>query len=493
VNFCGKLSMDVSSAVRAEFVDTVGTWLCKLDERLDHQGRLLPYLLTALSDSHPAVASRAFDQIERIGALYELDNAGELKDVLYYLPTEAHNIGWLTTTDVWQRCEATGGASRKLPIPPPFVARPRVGSRRVVAANFGHIAHAVASELSSWHAEHRHRGAQLLASYLVFIEDWVGQYLYELVPALCRALVVEDQVREGERALVVEVARCCSLMGLFLPCEAFLEVALPRVEDESAEVMLRAAALAAVAANLSGGGAKGFLDTCLPRLLAALDSAGVIDVQACCCKFAVGDVLEACVAGASPQWLQAHQMEVLSVLLRVEAWPDAASAADRDALKMQIQRTMSDTVGKLASVVRGEQAQAIVTLEAGAHNDSTASTCVDAGQQASDAAMAEKVATLAEDGKLVRRASEQGGSQMLVAHGAEQAVGGTLDSETVPLQAAHGLPRGAAQAVAGVEDWVTRHRSALLARWENCNDSQGGGRVLASARANLARLCGCSH
>lgn len=56
VNFCGKLATDSAPAVRLAFLDMLGDWLLHLDERLDHHGRLLPYLVSALADTLPQVS-----------------------------------------------------------------------------------------------------------------------------------------------------------------------------------------------------------------------------------------------------------------------------------------------------------------------------------------------------------------------------------------------------------------------------------------------------
>ena len=321
VNFCGKLSTDSAHSVRAEFVDMLGAWLCKLDERIDHQGRLLPYLVSALCDLHPAVQQRALRHIEAVGELYEQDHADELKDILCYLPNTAHNVGWRDCDDAW-------GVAPADVLPAVFAARPRVGARRVIAANFGHIAHAVAAELNSWSDEHRLRAAKLLAVYLVFVEDWVLQHLHDIAPALCHALRSSGDGRGKEAAeLCRAAAQCCTLIGLFVPSGSFCDIVLPRVQDTAADMDLRAAALQAVACNLRGGTATESAAESAPRVLALLDADGLADAQAPVCKAALANVLHACVAAVPLDWLAAHQVELLALGARVGARPHASPAA----------------------------------------------------------------------------------------------------------------------------------------------------------------------
>jgi hypothetical protein len=58
INFCGKLALDPSPQVRLALVQVLGDWMLNLSERMDHEHRLLPYLLGALNDSDTSVKVR---------------------------------------------------------------------------------------------------------------------------------------------------------------------------------------------------------------------------------------------------------------------------------------------------------------------------------------------------------------------------------------------------------------------------------------------------
>jgi hypothetical protein len=45
----------LAAQVRLAFLGMVGNWLLTLRERMDHQPRLLPYLLSGLCDESPSV------------------------------------------------------------------------------------------------------------------------------------------------------------------------------------------------------------------------------------------------------------------------------------------------------------------------------------------------------------------------------------------------------------------------------------------------------
>lgn len=352
VNFCGKLSTDSSPAVRLEFIDTIGAWLLELNERWDHQGRLLPYLLTALIDASEAVQQAALQRLDAIGALYEADHDKDLKDILAYLPSEAHGIGWRDTGAVW----AQQRSARHPILPAQFTARPRLGTRRVVAANFGHISHAICLELVSWQDAHREKAAQLLAVYLVHIEDWCQQYLHELAPALCRSLALQQQRPRQERGVadaardpgaLIQLsaqARCCAVMGLLASSAAFLGVVLPRIEDDSAELPLQLAALAAAACNIHASAYTGSTDVDLAAVLSALQASGLASNGQWACRSAVLGVLRACAACVRSDTPDDTLVQLIAMLMMLGQSSDTAEAQPVDGTHSMAKRAVQQAV-----------------------------------------------------------------------------------------------------------------------------------------------------
>lgn len=60
-------------------MDFIADLLTGLVERRDHEARLIPYLLALLPDPLPCVSDRAAAGLRRVGALYEVEHAEELK------------------------------------------------------------------------------------------------------------------------------------------------------------------------------------------------------------------------------------------------------------------------------------------------------------------------------------------------------------------------------------------------------------------------------
>ena len=63
INRFARLAIDGNVSVRRRFVRVVTDWAHDLPDRIDHQARLLPYLLSAVHDDNPSVRCDALDQV----------------------------------------------------------------------------------------------------------------------------------------------------------------------------------------------------------------------------------------------------------------------------------------------------------------------------------------------------------------------------------------------------------------------------------------------
>ena len=65
--------------VRLAFLQMLADWMLTLRERIDHHARLMPYALSALSDSSKVVQSAALKLMDDLGVQYEEEHQQELK------------------------------------------------------------------------------------------------------------------------------------------------------------------------------------------------------------------------------------------------------------------------------------------------------------------------------------------------------------------------------------------------------------------------------
>ena len=71
VNSFAKLIVDTNVNVKMTFVNMIGEWMRDLPDRFDHHARLMPYMLSMLSDGHPPIAEKACWWMEQLGRMYE--------------------------------------------------------------------------------------------------------------------------------------------------------------------------------------------------------------------------------------------------------------------------------------------------------------------------------------------------------------------------------------------------------------------------------------
>ena len=228
VNYFGKLATDDNAQTRLAFVETLRDWMTTLVERTDHESRLLPYVLSAMSDENDRVATEAARLLEDLGAQYEREHEKELKTTMAYMP-EYYGGG--------PRGGASGAGEEGTPaadsedafvLPRPFAARPRLGARILAKNNFAATVNPTIAEMGGWQEEHRARAATLLRTNIVLLEENATQH----TQALCLAFVnaMRESLRSSSsssssdsRATCDErVAECCRLLGRFVRPDEWL-------------------------------------------------------------------------------------------------------------------------------------------------------------------------------------------------------------------------------------------------------------------------------
>ncbi|KAG1672600.1 hypothetical protein FOA52_002080 [Chlamydomonas sp. UWO 241] len=349
VNFCGKLALDLNPQVRLAFVHMLGAWMLRLPERMDHEHRLMPYLISALDDESTQVQDKALALLHLVGDLYIKDHAAEVEDMHRYLPEQAHGLAWNAGAKLGActglvygggkavvggghagECSTEESAGHRAPLvlPGPCTSRPALGTRMVVQANLSRSMSPLLNELQAWQEEPRMRAAILLRTSLVFAEGMVHQHLQAILPALCRVAASSDA------ALTSLVCDCAAIAAAFTPPELSLSLLEARLADGDGDAASTSGALAVLAAVVRGAGPRGTLDVCVPRVLATLSAPHLLGARDTRTRAGVGSVLaqllascpEAAAASAcaaDTAWVLLH----LSATAAVAAPGDAAAAA----------------------------------------------------------------------------------------------------------------------------------------------------------------------
>ncbi|PAA69588.1 hypothetical protein BOX15_Mlig023719g1 [Macrostomum lignano] len=165
---------DDSPLVREEVINVVGTWLLDLPDRYSFFHKLIPLLLTGLSDEIPSIVEKSEAFWDDIGAKFEAENEEDLKD----------------KQDFATLCP------EHYPVPP--AKRPNLGCRTLVNRNLSKILPPLSRDLTDWVASTRLKSAQLLPHLILAAESYTTQHLETLLTAAYRAAADDEAgVRRG--------------------------------------------------------------------------------------------------------------------------------------------------------------------------------------------------------------------------------------------------------------------------------------------------------
>ena len=209
VNYFAKIVVDNSIQVRVKFAECLGMWLHDLPDRYDYFSRILPYMLSCLSDEAPQVAELALRWVEKCGKQWEEEHD---KDVI-----ERRQYG----------VDGAKTAERDIVYPYPFKGRPRLGCRLFVRGHCRRFLKPLMNELGDWKDKTRVHAARLLRVCLVYMEEHITQHLHELIGCFCRSALYEFS-----EASVSWMPECVRIVSKFVEPKPLLDLLLPVVTGQ---------------------------------------------------------------------------------------------------------------------------------------------------------------------------------------------------------------------------------------------------------------------
>ncbi|KAM9345586.1 dynein axonemal assembly factor 5 [Symphorus nematophorus] len=193
---------DDSPQVRKAVTAVVGDWLLHMRDRYSYFHKLIPLLLSSISDEIPEISVLAADLWKQTGTQWEKENEDDIKDKMDFLLTPP-------------------------PFYPPGVERPGLGCRELVVRNLGRLVPAITHDVTDWLVPTRVRTSQLLSVLLLHTEDHSTQHLQPLLATLYRACT------DTERDVVRNCLAAAKLLGTFVPPAVFLKLLLDHVTTPS--------------------------------------------------------------------------------------------------------------------------------------------------------------------------------------------------------------------------------------------------------------------
>ncbi|XP_050345777.1 dynein axonemal assembly factor 5 isoform X2 [Nymphalis io] len=193
---------DENTQVRLQVTMEVGNWMVSYKDRYSFWHRMIPLLLTSLSDVMTVIRETASKLWNDIGLQYLDENEEELKKKTDFL--------------------------KDIPTHYPDVKRPNLGCRTLVQSNIGKIVPAICREMEGWQADARLRCAQLLCWLVLCAEGGSTQHACTVLRVLHRGAADDDQ------RVVLEVKRASELFGYFMTPDTWWPLVEGEVDSWSA-------------------------------------------------------------------------------------------------------------------------------------------------------------------------------------------------------------------------------------------------------------------
>jgi len=209
INYLAELTSDPIVLVRERVVVMLKSFLVDLEDRYDHQQRLLPYLLDMLTDESPSVSSVALATLVRCGELYEEQHTDDI--------IERRQFG----IDGDDRCNLDK------PLPAPFTERPRIGIRIYTRGNTKRFIFALVGELTNWQSKTRMKSANLLKMVTVLCEEYLTMEMHKLLPSYIKALQYARD--DGDKELEAVLCEVYELAGRYTAPDSYIHYILPRL------------------------------------------------------------------------------------------------------------------------------------------------------------------------------------------------------------------------------------------------------------------------
>ncbi|KAK6170739.1 hypothetical protein SNE40_019054 [Patella caerulea] len=205
---------DQSPAVRKVLIKVVGSWLLDLPDRYSFFHKLIPLLLTGMTDEQPEISELADSYWHDTGIKYERENEDDLKDKQDFAKEDPQHY-------------------------PANVERPNLGCRILMQRNLSKILPGLMKDIGDWVLETRIKSAALLYVLLLNAEEYITQHMEIVLSGTYRACMDE------EPKVVRDVFRSCELIGYFVSPEVWCKIVLNnvRASQSSGSLMVLAAVI----------------------------------------------------------------------------------------------------------------------------------------------------------------------------------------------------------------------------------------------------------
>lgn len=235
LNYMALLISDPSNQVVKKFFEVITNWLIKLEDRFDHEARLVPYVLSGLFNSNEEISIYVAQRMEEIGKQYEIDNEKEIREDRQY----AIDSPWVKLCSKTEIDSSTGFSNiifnTNLYYPFPIANRPCLGARLLVRKYLRRYIKNLCKEYESIEEGIKIRVSNLILFSIVYTEDAIIEYLDQIF--LCfQKEITRVKASRGvtkDSILIIEpMIKSLKLLGRFCDFESITKLIYPTISGD---------------------------------------------------------------------------------------------------------------------------------------------------------------------------------------------------------------------------------------------------------------------
>ena len=234
-NYLAFLSADTNQAVLIKFYEVIFDWLLNTEDRIDHESRLIPYVLTGLFNKNENVANFVNNNFIKMGELHEKTNAKDYREQKEY-GIDAPWIKYINKEKEY-----------KIPYPYPIKERPNLGCRKIVLSYIRRYIKNLTREFEGIDNDIKYKVANLLLYSIIFSEDGIVEYLDGILLLFMKDFlkVSNNNIDNLERNIFVNknavsqiieinevLIKSSEMIGLFCDFESFSKILYPTIKGD---------------------------------------------------------------------------------------------------------------------------------------------------------------------------------------------------------------------------------------------------------------------
>ena len=234
-NYLAFLSSDSNQGVLLKYYEVIFDWLLNTEDRVDHESRLIPYVLTGLFNKNELVANFVLEKFIEMGELHEKINAKDYREQKEY----GVDAPWLKYINA--------DKNFSIPYPFPIKNRPGLGCRKIVLSYIRRYIKNLTREFEGIDNEIKYKVANLLLYSIVYSEEGIVEYLDGILLLFMKDFLKTSNnnidnlernifVNKNAISLTIEInnilIKSAEMIGIFCDFDSFSKIIYPTIKGD---------------------------------------------------------------------------------------------------------------------------------------------------------------------------------------------------------------------------------------------------------------------